>query len=107
MAQVRVSIAGRSYDLACHPGEEQHLTTLAARVDAKAKAAADAGGGMTEVRQLLFAALLLADDIEQGAAGQASAEPADADPGIAPVLDQMALRLEALAGRLEKSGATS
>jgi cell division protein ZapA len=107
MAQVRVSIAGRSYDLACHPGEEQHLTMLAARVDAKAKAAADAGGGMTEVRQLLFAALLLADDIEQGSASQESNASADADPGVASALDQMALRLETLAGRLEKSGAAT
>jgi len=107
MAQVKVSIGGRSYDLACHPGEESHISLLASRVDAKAQQAGQAVTGMNEVRQLLLAALLLADDIEQGAsAPPPPAEPA-ADPEMATAIDRMADRLERLADRLEKAAIAS
>lgn len=108
MAQIKVSIGGRGYDLACHPGEEAHLTLLASRVDEKAKAATQAVGNVTEVRQLLLAALLLADEIEQGApAAAATPAPSADEPAIASAIDRMADRLETLAERLEKATATS
>jgi cell division protein ZapA len=103
MSVVTLSIAGRNYDLACRPGEEAHFEQLAAVVDAKAKEAAAALGGMSEVRQLMFAALLLADDLDQAAKGTApvtpTVEPAE---DVTPLVLALAERLERLADGLEK-----
>ena len=48
MANIDVDIAGRRYNVACRDGEEEHLRSLAAVVDKRAKDAAEALGGLTE-----------------------------------------------------------
>lgn len=106
MSSVTLTIAGRTYDIACRAGEEAHFEKLAATVDAKAREAASALGGMSEVRQLMFAALLLADDLDQAAKGIAPPPP-PAAPDYAPLIVAMAERLERLADGLEKDAATS
>lgn len=62
MSVVRLEIGGRGYDLAVRDGQEAHFLALAETVDARCREAARAAGGLTEARQLLFAALLIADD---------------------------------------------
>nr|MBA3896547.1 cell division protein ZapA [Sphingomonadaceae bacterium] len=59
----------------------------------------------TEARQLLFAALLLADELSEMAGGAIPAPPAD--PRIAPALDTLAARIEAVADALEGKPAAS
>lgn len=71
MADVRLMIAGRPYDVHCADGEEAQLRQLAAVVDDKAR---EINGG-TEVRQLLFAALMLADDAQEAKGKAEKAEP--------------------------------
>lgn len=71
MADVRLTIAGRPYDVHCADGEEPQLIQLAALVDEKARAIA----GGTEVRQLLFAALMLADETQEARSKAEKAEP--------------------------------
>ena len=61
MADVRLSIAGRQYDVNCADGQEAQLLKLAALVDEKARSV----GGGTETRQLLYAALMLADEAHE------------------------------------------
>ena len=61
MADVRLSIAGRAYDVHCADGQEDRLRQLAAVIDEKARSVQ----GGTEVRQLLFAALMLADETQE------------------------------------------
>ena len=63
MAETTLHIAGRQYDIRCRDGEEAHLAQLAAMIDGKARAAQQGMPGMTEVRNLLFAALFLADEV--------------------------------------------
>lgn len=94
MAQVVLDIGGRSYTVTCRAGGEDHLRMLAARVDAKTGEARAAVGNVNEVRQLLFAALLLADEVDTGAAAPA---PAAFD------LDTLADRIEAIADALERA----
>ncbi len=109
MASVEVEIAARKYAVSCRDGEEDHLRSVAAIVDGKAQDAASALGTLSEARQLLFASLLLADEIKELRAGNAPAAPAgpaEPDPAIAEALDALAARIERLADRLE-SGATS
>jgi cell division protein ZapA len=103
MATVDIEIAARTYPVSCRDGEEPQLRALAALVDRKAKDAAAAVGNMGESRQLLFASLLLADELQElrsGAPAAAAAEP-QADPAVAKALEQLAERMEMLADRLE------
>ena len=103
MASVDVEIASRSYSIACRDGEEPHLRSLAAIVDRKAQDASAAVGSMGEARQLLFASLLLADELKEArASGSGSAMPAaESDSLIAEALERLADRMEMLAERLE------
>ena len=71
MADVKLMIAGRPYDVHCADGEEAQLLQLAAVVDEKARGIQ----GGTEVRQLLFAALMLADDAQEAKGKVDKAEP--------------------------------
>lgn len=108
MAQVMLSIGGRRYELACREGEEQRLVALAAQVDAKIAEATQAVGATNEARQLLFAALLLADALQEaeGQLDEARAVVGEAEVRLraaeAAALDEGRLRaLETLAGRAE------
>ena len=103
MASIDVDVAGRRYDVACRDGEEAHLRSLAAIVDKRAKDAASALGNLTETRQLLFAALLIADDLKdvRAGAGLPDPTPPPPDPAVAEALERLASRMEKLADRLE------
>ena len=108
MANIDVDVAGRRYNVACRDGEEEHLRSLAAIVDKRAHDAADALGGLTETRQLLFAALLIADDLKETRAGAGLPDPTPpaSDPAVGDALERLAARLENLADRLEHEPAT-
>ena len=71
MADVVLSIGGHNYSVSCADGEEQELARLAAMVDAEVGNVRAALGPLTESRQLLFAALFLADKVGS-ATGDAS-----------------------------------
>jgi cell division protein ZapA len=105
MAEVTVEIGGFHYPIVCRDGEEPHLRHIAAIVDAKVKEAKGAVGGVSEVRQLLFAGLLLADSLEdaRSAAGDAPSLAKPPFPSTDPAaLEGLADRIEQLASKLEK-----
>jgi cell division protein ZapA len=104
MANIDIEIAGRRYNVACANGEEDHLRSVAALVDRRARDATQALGSLTEARHLLYAALLLADDVKEARAGSGLAEP-DPDPEVAEALEGLAGRIEKLADRLEAQSA--
>jgi cell division protein ZapA len=99
MADTTLHIAGRHYDVVVRDGEEQHLARLAKMIEEKARMAQRSTPGLTEVRTLLFAALFLADelnDLRREMAGRQEALALEAD-------DEAAARaVEALAARIEK-----
>mgnify|MGYP004552122635 CR=1 FL=1 len=105
MAEVDIRIGGRKYELACRAGDEDRLRGLADLVDQKASEAARGMGGLNEVRQLLFAALLLADELSEARARAAAGPPPATDPDeeAATVVEWLAERVETLAARLEKT----
>ena len=109
MANIDIEVAGRRYNVACRDGEEQHLHSVAAMVDKRAQDATEALGSLTETRQLLFAALLMADDIKEMRAGAGIADPAPPppDPAVAQALERLAARMESLADSLERNGASA
>ena len=102
MAEVDFLIAGRPYRVACRDGEEDTLRAAARLVDAKSREALTGLGTLSEARQLLFAALLLADQLvdknPQAAAATAAAVP---NPALADDALRLAGRLESLADALE------
>lgn len=102
MADVDLSIGGRAYSITCRDGDEPRLQQLAALVDAKTQDARRATPGLTEVRQLLFAALFLADELSDMKAGIAPARPPaqEMDPRIADALESLADRMESLVSTL-------
>lgn len=93
MSNVTLQIGGRSYQVACGPGEEERVRELGEMIEGKVRELGTAGHN--EVRLLLFAALFLADELYE----------ARKKGGTAPADDQ-ADALEALAARLEKVAAT-
>lgn len=104
MAEVRLPIAGREYSVTCQDGEEPRLLALGAMVDEKAREASGSGG-LNETRLLLFAALLLADKLDDsGAANPAASTGRDGHQldDAADALERLADRLENLALRLEE-----
>ncbi len=103
MAEVELNIAGRAYRIACRDGEEENLLTAARMVDQKSREALAGLGALSEARQLLFAALLLADQLIEKKAGQ----PPSADEGLAEKAEAVASRLERLADALEREAQSS
>jgi cell division protein ZapA len=107
MANVDLEIGSRRYTVACRDGEEEHLRATAALVDGKAREAAGALGSLSEARQLLFASLLLADQLQETQGGGAPASPpaeppqSQADPAVPNALERLAERMEMLAESLE------
>lgn len=106
MSNVALTIGGRRYTVACAPGEEDHITELGQAIDAKIQSMGQLG--TNETRQLLFAALLLADEVhEVKFRSNAPATPAEPAAPIAaaaatPAMDDsLAEQLEAIAAKLE------
>jgi cell division protein ZapA len=107
MASVDVEIAARRYSVACRDGEEEHLRSVAALVDGKAQDAAAALGSLSEVRQLLFASLLLADELKEHRAGQPPPPEPEGMGKVTSALERLAERMERLAERLETGAASA
>ncbi len=97
MSNVDLSIGGRIFKVACAAGEEEHVTGLGRVIDAKVLAIPGASG-QSEGRMLLFASLMLADEVHD-AQGRSSTSPSAAAPSPDPAFAE---RLEAVAAALEK-----
>lgn len=109
MAEVSIEVGGRHYPVNCRDGEEDHVRMIAGLVDAKAKDAQRAVGGVNETRHLLLAALLLADEINDIRTNGSPTQPAPAEPlpDFAPLLEKLADRIESVAERLETKQASA
>jgi cell division protein ZapA len=106
---VDLTIAGRTYQVACREGEEESLRAAARLVDGKSREALAGLGTLSEARQFLFASLLLADQLIDDKPGAAPPPPAPARPDPAVVLraESLADRLESLAMALENEGSNA
>ena len=121
MAIAKLDIGGRVYEVACRDGEERKLARLAAMIQEKVAAAESAVGPTDAERRLLFASLLIADDMAdlhaqldeaRSVVGEAeqrlrAAESAMISPAAVRTIENLAARAEALVTRLEKEASTS
>ena len=103
MAKADIRIRGRSYSIACTPGQEMRVQRLAEQLDARLASISSAVGDIGDDRLLLIAALALMDELD--AARQAAPDTA-ADQRAAALVTAMAAKVEALAARLESGGGT-
>lgn len=107
-AMVDLTIAGRTYQVACRDGEEENLRAAARIVDGKSREALAGLGSLSEARQFLFASLLIADqliDKDPEAADAPPPPPTGPDPALVERADALVGRLESLAEALEREAA--
>ena len=115
MGQVRVTMNGRGYDIACDDGQEEHVMRLANAVSERVNQLVAANGQVGEARLLLMAGILMADDLHseraKSAATNATTTTAETEDNsdavqqaydyVADVFDQLSVRLESVADTLE------
>jgi len=94
MPQVSIQIANRTYELACGDGEQERVQQLAAYVDDKIGDLRKQMPGAPEVKLLVFAALLLADESHEArgvakAAETARASATDSAETLATALEDL------------------
>ena len=94
MPEVSVQIANRNFELACGDGEEERVQELAAYVDEKIVELRRQLPGTPEVKLLVFAALILADESSEArgiakAAESARASATDSAETLATALEDL------------------
>jgi cell division protein ZapA len=110
-ATVAITIAGRTYEIACEAGQEAMLTSLSQDVDRRARDLLKAVGPVSDTKLLVMVALTLADDLHDGAppppmrTAAPISEPLDdeADERIAAGIEKLARRIDSIAERLQKA----
>lgn len=103
MATVEVTINGRSYPISCEDGQEEHLRQLAAYVDKRVQELVNSLGQVGDLRLLVMASLLIADELSEAFSAieqQATAGAATDDAALAESLENLAGRIESIAARL-------
>lgn len=100
MSEVTLQVGGRPYTVACADGEDEHVRRLAGIVDGKLTAM---GGNLApgDAKNLLFAALILADELDEARAAGAHSPAPLMEGSVARGLEALAARLEGVAQKLE------
>lgn len=106
MSEVALKIGGRTYRVACAAGEEDRVKRLGKTIDEKlATMGTSAGPGE---QNMLFAALLLADEVQEardGGSGSAPSVDSAAEAGANAALTETIAELEAEVARLQSAAA--
>ena len=118
MAQVRVSINGRQFRMACEEGQEAHLMQLARELDDRIAGLRAKFGEIGDTRLTVMAALTIADELgemglrisrlEQELAAAQDAHAATADrnrsmqAAVAAAMASAAERIESIARKLNQ-----
>jgi cell division protein ZapA len=100
MSNVTLTIGGRKFTVACGQGEEPHIEMLGRIIDSKIEGMPGLAS-QSEARCLLYAALLLADEVHELRSGVPGPAP---DGRATDALERVAETLEGLAERLEGAG---
>ena len=108
-ATVPITIAGRTYEIACETGQEAMLTNLSQDVDRRARDIMKAVGPVSDTKLLVMVALTLVDDLHEGhpparaAAAQTVHLDDESDARIAAGIEKLARRIDTIADRFQKA----
>ena len=110
MSDVTLTINRRAYKVACDDGQEDHLRSLGRLVEERVGELVESMGQIGDQRLLLMASLLFADDANGARdALKAAQDKADAlsagkkaEDEAAGAIEDLAAKIEALAGAIEK-----
>ena len=111
MANVSVTINGRSYQIACDDGQEEHLTELADYIDRRIGELAASVGQIGDMRLMVMTSLLVADELSEayseietlrGQVTEKRLSPAEED-ALAETIETLAERIEDIAAHLEEA----
>ncbi len=111
MATVGVTIAGRTYRMACGEGEESHLQDLARHVDATLAGLRKGFGEIGDTRLVIMTAITVADELSEAKRRIASLEEelaglattrSQGDAARDAVAEDVAAALDAVSGRIER-----
>jgi cell division protein ZapA len=117
VGQLAININGRSYQIACEEGQEQHLSELGAYIDKRVKDLVSSVGQIGDTRLLVMASLLIADELSDlydeldTLRGQGRSPPSPPAAGgngaaleaeAAEQLESAARAIEDIAARLER-----
>lgn len=108
MAQVSITLRGRSYQIACEDGQEAHLTRLGRYLDDRAGQLLEQTGPVSDNMLLVMVSLLIADELSDAAgelenfrrSGKGEAR-LEAEESIVTAIDALTSRLESIAEKLE------
>lgn len=103
MATVEVEVNGHKYTIGCADGQEPHLKALAERFDASVRNVAEQVGSVGELRLILMAALVQADELAEARdrARRFQAEVVRAHEALNRSETRAAAALDAAARRVE------
>jgi cell division protein ZapA len=100
---VSVTINGRSYEIACDPGQEEQLRRLAADLAARVNRLVESVGQVGDAQLMLMAGLLVADELEttrQGGNGHQPGQDQAELEALTDAIGDLASRVEAIAEKL-------
>jgi len=122
MAQVNVTISGKTYRMACDDGQEVHLTALGERLNQTIEMLRERFGEIGDQRLTVMAAITMADQfseterrlrqVEAEIAGLEEARAAvverqeQLEANVAGAIEAVAERIEGVAYRLNGAGAS-
>jgi len=106
MAEVTLSLNGRSYRIACADGQEPHIERLGAYIEDKLQMLVQQVGQRGDALLLAMANLMIADELSEARAkldGAVAAPAAAGSDEAAAAIEAAARRIDALAASLEAS----
>jgi cell division protein ZapA len=106
MAEVTLSLNGRSYRIACADGQEPHIERLGAYIEDKLQILVQQVGQRGDALLLAMANLMIADELSEARArldGPVEAPAAAGSDEAAAAIEAAARRIDALAASLEAS----
>jgi cell division protein ZapA len=117
LAQLAITINGRTYQIACEEGKEARLQEIGAYVDKRVQELVASVGQIGDTRLLVMASLLIADELsdvydelesvrgtsKSGASGPVSVGAAFDEEALASGMEAVAQRIEDIATRLERA----
>ena len=107
MAQVDVLINGKSYNVACDDGQEDHLLQLAGYVDQRIQDLVNSVGQVGDARLLVMASLLISDELSEIYAKKTKNNNIEStsqflvEQKLVKVINDLAQRIEEIADTLD------